>query len=124
MKYFLLPLLWALVIAIASLMPAPQLPEVEIDYADKLVHIFVYMVLTILMIWAWHKKNRKILISYTTLFAILASSSVYGIFMEILQFTTTTGRNFEIPDIIANIVGCLFGVFLYKSIKSLSVWMN
>ncbi len=124
MKYFSLPLLWALAIAIVSLMPAPRIPEVEIDYADKVVHVFVYMVLTILLIWASHKKNEKKTIPYTTLFVILASSSVYGLIMEILQFTITTGRNFEIPDIMANIVGCLFGVFLYKSIKSLSIWMN
>lgn len=120
MKYFALPLLWALLIGILSLMPGPQLPEVNINFADKIAHLFVYLILVLLSIWAFGKKNKGNIIPYTTFLKIFASCSMYGILMEILQFTTTTNRNFEIPDIIANIVGCLFGVFLYKLIKNLS----
>jgi len=69
-------------------------------------------------LWAVLKKNKGNLIPLTTLFVVLASSIMYGIWIEILQFTITTGRNFEIPDIIANIVGCIFGVLLYKPIKT------
>ncbi|MGB1218108.1 MAG: VanZ family protein [Saprospiraceae bacterium] len=40
--------------------------------------------------------------------------------MEILQYSIRTGRYFEISDIIANIVGCLFGVLLSNLFKKLS----
>lgn len=120
MKYFILPLIWATIIAILSLMSGPKLPEVNINYIDKIAHVFVYFILVISFIWAVFKKNQGISIPFTTLFIIFTSSCIYGILIELLQITITTGRNFEIPDIIANIVGCLFGVFLYKSIQNLS----
>ncbi len=105
---------------ILSLVPSPKLPSVEIDYADKIAHVFVYFILVLTIIWAFLKKNKHKNIPFTTLLTIIASSSLYGILIEILQYASKTGRNFEIPDIIANIVGCLFGVFLYKLIKNLS----
>lgn len=120
MKYFVLPLSWATIIAILSLTSGSQLPEVNISYIDKIAHVFIYFVLVIASIWAILKKNQGISIPFTTLFIIFTSSCIYGILIEVLQITITTGRNFEIPDIIANIIGCLFGVFLYKPIQNLS----
>ncbi len=120
MKYYLFPILWALFILVLSLMSPPQLPTVKFDYADKLAHAFVYFVLTLSWVWAFLKKIGIKHIPNTTLFKIVASCSLYGGCIEILQYTSNTGRNFEIPDIIANIVGCLFGVFLYQIIKNLS----
>lgn len=118
MKYFLLPGIWAGFIAIVSLVSVSNLPEVGINYFDKMAHVFVYFILTITLLWAVLKKNKRNFISLTTLFMVFASSIMYGILIEILQFSITTGRNFEIPDIIANIVGCIFGVLLYKPIKT------
>ena len=118
MKYFLVPIFWAGVIVIASLMSPSELPELSISHSDKIAHVFVYFVLTISLLWAVLKKNKGNFNFLTTLLIVFASSIMYGILMEILQFTITTGRNFEIPDIIANIVGCIFGVLLYKPIKT------
>lgn len=121
MKYFVLPLAWATVIAVASLTSGSKLPEVNINYIDKIVHVFVYFILVIATIWAILKKNQGISIPFTTLFIIFTSSCIYGVLIEVLQITITTGRNFEMLDIIANIIGCLFGVFLYKPIQNLSL---
>ena len=120
MKYFFIPITWALIILILSLISAPALPAVEIDYADKIAHFSIYCILVLLLIWAFYKNNRENLNSFTTIFTIFASCSLYGVLIEILQFTSNTGRNFEIPDIIANIVGCLFGVLLSNLFKKLS----
>lgn len=118
-SYFLVPIIWAIVIAFASLMSPSNMPKVGFSFFDKIAHFGVYFILVITLIWAFLKKNTKKAISSTTLFIIIASTVMYGVLMEILQYTISTGRNFEIPDIIANIVGCLFGVFLYKPIQNL-----
>lgn len=114
-SHYLLPaLVWLLTIAVLSLMRPPKIPDVGITFTDKLAHAFVYFVLILLTIWGFLKKNQQKTLPHTTLWIIFASCSMYGVLIEILQHSINTGRNFEIPDIIANIVGCLFGVFLYN----------
>lgn len=47
-------------------------------------------------------------------FGVVGLCSVYGLFMEILQFTFFPGRYFEVLDIIANIIGSFAGLFVFK----------
>jgi len=113
--YYLLPALdWLVIITLLSLMRSPRLPDVGVSNTDKLAHAFVYFVLILLPIWGFLKKNNQKRLLHTTLWIIFASCCIYGVLIEVLQYSIGTGRNFEIPDIIANIVGCLFGVFLYN----------
>ncbi len=119
MKYFIVPITCTITIFILSLISTPQVPELKIKFIDKIIHVLMYFTLVSTWIWAFFKKNQKKIIPFTTLLVIFASSVLYGILMEYLQYSLTTERNFEIPDIIANIIGCLFGVFLYQLIKNL-----
>jgi len=86
----------------------------ELPYSDKLLHFFAYAVLGALFLRAYKtlriRNNLKLLIILSML-----SSSLYGISDEIHQHFIPY-RNFEYFDILADVLGSLFGVFIYELI--------
>ncbi len=106
LNFKLLGILWALIILVLSFLPNQTFPKVEIWSSDKLVHIFIYMVLAILFgisIYQDRQKvNRKLFIVY-----IIGCIS-FGWLIEIFQ-PVLTDRYYEFYDIVANIVGVIVG---------------
>lgn len=106
LNFKLLGILWALIILVLSFLPNQTFPKVEIWSPDKLVHIFIYMVLAILFgisIYQDRQKvNRKLFIVY-----IIGCIS-FGWLIEIFQ-PVLTDRYYEFYDIVANIVGVIVG---------------
>ena len=94
--------LWALTILVVSVIPGEDLPSLSIWEPDKVMHAFVYGVLTAL-IYIAHSQNAvfiKKLIFQAILLCIL-----YGFFIELIQLVLPT-RKFDILDALANTVGC------------------
>ncbi len=116
--YFITASLITIAILILSLISTQKIPDVGFKFSDKIGHFIAYATLVFVWIWTFFKKNPINVIQNTTLFTIIASCIMYSILLEVLQYTINTGRNFEISDIFANIVGTLFGVFLFKLIKT------
>jgi VanZ family protein len=106
LNFKLLGILWTLTILFLSFLPNKTFPKVEIWSPDKLVHIFIYMVLSILFgisIYQDQQKiNRKLFIIY-----ILCCIS-FGWLIEIFQ-PILTDRYYEFYDIVANTVGVIIG---------------
>ena len=68
---------------------------------DKLVHIILFLILTILIKISFKDKftnNKKLWILYLL---------VYALSIELLQHLMQLGRNFSIFDIIADLIGAL-----------------
>jgi len=88
----------------------------ELPYTDKLVHFFAYAVLGALFLRAYRtlqiRNNLKLLIILSML-----SSSLYGISDEIHQYFVPS-RSAEGMDIVADILGSVFGVFIYQYISA------
>lgn len=105
---------WSVIIVIASLNSSDNLTEIQFDIPglDKVVHFVMYGVLSFLLLWAVEKTIRNSLKLWNLLLIVLLSSS-FGLLMEILQKTMTSVRNFDIYDIIANIIGVLLGCGVY-----------
>lgn len=94
--------LWALIILVVSVIPGEDLPSLSIWEPDKVLHAFVYGVLTAL-IYITRPQNAvfiKKLIFQAILLCIL-----YGFFIELIQLVLPT-RKFDILDALANTVGC------------------
>jgi len=85
----------------------------DIVGTDKLGHMAIYAVFSILMLWAFFK-SRNQMPSNTNALLIVGLSSAYGLLMEIMQFSFFTGRYFEVLDIIANIIGSFIGLWVFK----------
>lgn len=114
-KYFLPAAAWIVTITLLSLISTKNLTKfsVEIIGIDKLIHIFIYLILSFLLAWGLKKTVKYKKLSLKMLAAVFLFTSLYGLSMEIAQKLMTTGRNFEYYDIIANIIGSLIGVLFF-----------
>lgn len=94
--------LWALTILVVSVIPGEDLPSLSIWEPDKVMHAFVYGVLTALIFIA--RPQNGVFIKKLVFQAILLCI-LYGFFIELIQLVLPT-RKFDILDALANTVGC------------------
>ena len=87
---------------------------IKIPHFDKFVHFTFYFIMVILGILAVREylktlvKFSKVMV-YMLLFAV-----IYGIIIEVLQYTWTINRQGDILDALANTVGALLGMWVAK----------
>lgn len=114
-KYYIPTFLWLATITLLSLLPTSSLKKFEVDILsfDKLAHIFIYAVLSFLLAWGLKKSLKHKNLSFKILAFIFIIISTYGVLMEILQKSISTGRHFEVYDIIANIIGAFVGLLYF-----------
>ncbi len=114
-KYLIPTAFWTVFIFWASVTSVKTLPSFSFELLiqpDKLAHLTVYAILVVLTLWGLKKSVKQVptkWVGWTFCLGIL-----YGFFIECVQYTFFPGRYFEIFDIIANIIGCLTGILLYK----------
>jgi len=117
LKNFIPLIIWAVIILFLSASSSIKIPEAlsGIVGTDKLGHLVIYAVFSILMFFGI-VKNQKNMPGNTKALLVVGISSLYGVMMELMQFTFFTGRYFEVLDIIANIIGSFIGLFFAKFI--------
>jgi VanZ family protein len=112
-KYNLFAFLWALLILLLSLLPSKHIPEIEwwnIISIDKLVHVFFYMVLVILLFIGFYKQYSFRFLRLNCIKTVLIIGITYGIAIEFIQSQLVyNGRFFELGDVAANVSGCFVG---------------
>jgi VanZ family protein len=110
-KYFgklYIPIAWTLVIGILLALPGKMLPseaKFSIPQFDKFVHIGLFG--GFVFLWGLYLSAKstppKRLLSL--LFIIFILSCTYGISMEYVQKYFIPGRDFDLADIIADMIG-------------------
>lgn len=81
---------------------------------DSLAHATMFAILCFLMIVGLTKQFTYPKLQHFAIRASLAVSTLFGIAIEILQFTLVPGRSAEIMDIVSNTIGCLIGIVVFK----------
>jgi VanZ family protein len=114
LKYSLtLSIIWALVILGLCSMPGQHIPSfsfLEMLSFDKWVHAGMFFVLcSLIFFYLLQKSSSKNMINLFFTIAIL-----YGCSLEIMQGTLFSNRSADWNDVIANTVGCVFGLMFYK----------
>lgn len=100
-----------------SLLPPQKLPEVPLfKGADKLVHFMMYFILSFLLCWTFYSDKKK-----SRAWIVIGLSVTWGMLMEIAQFSMHLGRSFSWFDMVANILGIIFGILIYYFI-SVRLW--
>lgn len=119
MLRFILPsLIWTAFVVVISLVPSSNvnLKEIQIEGVDKIAHFIMYTLMS--LFWAIGLKRQNVSISLRrNAFKI----SVFGGFLlsliiELIQEFVILTRHFEVLDLIANGIGCIFGIVLFKII--------
>jgi len=110
-KYFAalyIPILWTLTIGILMCIPGKMLPSeagFSIPQFDKLVHIGLFG--GFVFLWSlWLTKRvdaPAVLLRWFFVFYVIAN--VYGISMEYVQKYWIPGRDYDLADIIADMIG-------------------
>ena len=110
-KYFsalYIPIVWTLVIGILMCLPGRMLPKEEgfsIPQFDKFVHISLFGGFVFLWsLWLTRRVSvTTVLLRWFFVFYVLAN--VYGISMEYVQKYWIPGRDYDLADIIADMIG-------------------
>jgi len=119
MKYFLPAIIWGIFIFIMSSFPGNDIPKsfiINIPFADKIIHFFLYFLLVILILIGSLRKSKNTLTIYKFLFAFFISL-LYGILMEVLQHFVFIMRSADLMDIAANTAGSFIGLLIFYYIK-------
>ena len=109
--YFFVGILLTVVITIGSLISVENVIELPpVNFADKILHLSAYFLLTFSWLGAFFNKNLFFRNSILTAIIVF----VYGIVIEVLQGTITTYRQTDIFDLGANLEGIVIAwVFFY-----------
>ena len=99
---------WALTILLLSATPGRDLPNLAFEHLDKIVHANAYGILAILLCFSFRALGIK------SLFVTFVIATSYGFLMELMQGTFFVGRYFDTADGIANGIGSLIGIVIFK----------
>ena len=106
---YALVLIYVGLIMTLSLIPPQSFPKLPLfEGADKLVHIMMYLVFSVLSSWA-----LKIELYRQRVWLIIPVIIGWGILMEFIQLEMRIGRSFSWYDILANTTGATIGILFY-----------
>jgi VanZ family protein len=113
----LVPIIWTALIVFLSVLPSEDIKDIDLPYFDKVGHFFLYASWSFLIIFSLTKdyfsKSRKLKIYLGTFIAAI----MIGILLEFVQKYFTEDRNFDFLDIVSNLLGALFGIIIFLSLK-------
>ena len=96
-------------IMLLSLLPPQDFPKIPLFVgADKVVHIIMYFIFSMLGSWA-----LKTELYPTRILFIIPATIGWGLLMEISQMEMHIGRSFSWYDALANTVGVAIGTLIY-----------
>jgi len=117
LRYNILALLWAVFILILCGIPGQHIPRLAfIDWLrpDKIVHLFLFGVLSFLLIRAFQQQLSFLFLNHHPKIYSVVISSFYGIVIEVLQEYVFINRSGEVFDAVADAVGALIGVLIFN----------
>lgn len=100
------------ILSILSLIPGYQLPGSPIQYSDIMVHVVMYLILGLTVFRESSKQYDGLTIRLKIIIVLLLI--VYGGVLEILQESFIPGRYGSVSDFLANAVGVLSGLIIYR----------
>jgi len=111
-KMRIVAILWTLLIFVACLIPGDEIPEVQVPLADKWVHFIIFGGFS--FFWLCTFKRAVAKTGIIMLFVAIA----LGYLVELLQGSgITTGRSYDLYDVLADGIGGLLGVLFFFMLK-------
>lgn len=98
--------------------PETGTPRIDIPHFDKLVHFVFYFIAAILATFFVRESTNGNFPFFRTLWLVAFGAIVFGIIIEVLQYTLTVDREGDLLDALANGLGAVFGTWAMKSFFS------
>ncbi len=88
-KHNIYGLIWGIIVLLLSILPGNYFPEVssfwELFSPDKIIHLFIFGVLTILLIFGFRKQNTYKMLQIHFFFFAKTIGIIYGLKTELIQ---------------------------------------
>lgn len=101
----------ALGILLLSTVFASPIQVEGVGHLDKIEHAFAYLVLTISFQFAFYKIGQ---LSTRKRVVVMVLAAIYGVSLEIVQFTLFPNRFFDLFDALANLTGAFVGFIAFS----------
>lgn len=105
-----------IMVTVALLWPAHDLPQTDVPMADKWAHFLVFSVLFYLWAQALSVKNQIRRLSVKLVIALI----FYGTIIEVIQDSWSISRTGDFMDVLANTIGILMGLIVFNIKEKLS----
>ena len=119
-RYHRWSILWGLVIIFLTALPGNMIPKVpsfvDLFEPDKLVHIFLFVILLFLLIRGFILNEGSVFSREHAIFLSLNIGVLLSGLTELMQKYFIPGRIASVYDFIANVLGCFLGWWIF------SVW--
>lgn len=119
MLRFILPsIAWTTFVITMSLLPSTnvELTGLRFEGADKVTHFIMYALLSLFWSTGLKKQNKSIGLRDWAFEICVYGGFFLGFILEVLQEFYTDTRHFELTDLLANGIGCIFGVLMFRLI--------
>ncbi len=104
---------WLAALLFGTLAPARELPDVGFNVNDKIIHLIIFLFLTLLLLIAASKENFLRIPIKKRMYFIPVIASCIALATEIAQ-NFIAGRQMDLSDMIANLAGVLIGAFIFR----------
>lgn len=112
--------LWAFFILVLSVLPGDYIPQVITLWdwlgPDKIAHLLFYGVFGFLLLMGFHKQYALRKLRYYIVATFIAGT-LFGLIIELLQHYVLKGRNGNIYDAAANVIGVIIGISIFVIYK-------
>jgi len=106
-------IIWTVLILAACLIPGNEVPDVKVPLIDKYVHFIIFAGFSFL--WLCTVPSAPLRKSGSLAFI---SSLALGYLVELLQGSgITTGRSYDLYDVVADAIGGLIGIILFYIVR-------
>jgi len=106
-------ILWLVALLFGTLTPGNDLPDVGFRLNDKLIHLVIFLVLTVLFLKACKKEYFLKFLGNKVVFFVIIIVLVLSIGTELAQHFIP-GRRMGIDDMVADIVGVVLALGVFK----------
>jgi VanZ family protein len=94
----------------------PSVSYLELVEFDKIVHVILFGLLVTSLTIALRKQSRVSWLRNNAMLIALAFSILYGCVIESIQFFVVPERTGELDDILANVLGSVLGIVIFRFI--------
>lgn len=108
---------WCLVILLLTGLPGTTFPKIESFWEwlapDKLVHVFIFGMMSFLILFGAKEQYFKDALRYKVVFAAIGFTLLYGLFTEVMQAYVFVGRDGNAFDFFADSLGAIAGWLVF-----------
>ena len=109
--------IYSISILVLSLANLGQIEIIKLEASDKIYHAVCYAIMSFL--WFGHAKFKSKELNFKIILIIIVLISLFGIIIEYLQLTLTDYRTFDWWDVLANFIGIILGILMFKSLQKI-----